>query len=67
MVKIKDLDENKNGKPMQIYKNTLVLPANKYKKGITTQENKEYTKVLDSITLWMKHNYNRQIRREGNS
>lgn len=61
-----DFPKNRNGNPVQIYKDHLVISANKYKQGIIPQAYKEYTKVLDSITLWMKHNYNRQIRREEN-
>lgn len=61
-----DFPKKKNGKPMQIYKNQLVVSAAKHRKGITTDMHKEYTAILTSVTDWINQNYNKQITRKEN-
>lgn len=61
-----DFPKKKNGKPMQIYKNQLVISAAKHRKGITTDIHKECTAILTSVTNWINQNYNKQTTRKEN-
>lgn len=61
-----DFPKKENGKPMQIYRNQLVMSAAKQRKGITTDMHKEYTAILTSITNWINQNYNKQVTRKEN-
>lgn len=61
-----DFPKKRNGKPMQIYKNQLVISAAKHRKGITTNMHKECTAILSSVTNWINKNYNKQITRKEN-
>ena len=61
-----DFPKNRNGKPMQMYRNEFVLSATKSRKGIKSERHMEYTNAISSITKWILENYDRKQTRKEN-